>query len=124
ELDRRREEIEKRRELSRQKDIYLALPSLARLFELSPAEVEILLIALAPELEPRYETLYAYLQDDVTRKHPSVDLALNLICRTEREKLFARRYLAPGGPLLHFRLLELHEESHDRQATLLRKFIK
>ena len=124
ELDRRREEIDKRRELSRQKDIYLALPALAGLFELSPAEVEILLVALAPELEPRYETLYAYLQNDVTRKHPSVNLTLNLICRSESEKLTARDVFSSSAPLVAHRLIGLGEESQDRQPSVLRKFLK
>ncbi len=102
----------------------LALPYLAQQFGLSEAEVDLLLIALAPELEPRYETLYAYLQDDVTRKRPSVDLSLNLICRSEREKLFARRLLGPGAPLLHYQLLRLEEEPQDRPALSSRKFLK
>ena len=38
------------------------------------------MIALAPEIDLRYERLYAYLHDDVSRRHPSVDLALNLDC--------------------------------------------
>src|SRR5262245_17617142 len=52
------------------------LPALARAFGLSPFDVDVLLIALAPELDLRYQRLYAYLQDDVTRKSASVDLAL------------------------------------------------
>ena len=100
------------------------MPSLAAQFSLSPPELDILLVALAPELEPRYETLYAYLQNDVTRKHPSVDLALNLICRSEREKLDARSFLSPWAPLLYHSILELVDESHDRQPSLLRKFLK
>ena len=124
ELDRRRQEIDARRELSRQNGIYLALPSIAGLFNLSPAEVDILLVALAPELEPRYETLYAYLQNDVTRKHPSINLALNLVCRSESEKFKARDIFAPGAPLLAHRIVELGEESQDRQPSLLRKFLK
>ncbi len=102
----------------------LTLPYLAQQFGLSEAEVDLLLIALAPELEPRYETLYAYLQDDVTRKRPSIDLALNLICRSEREKLYARRLLAPGAPLVHYRLLLLEDEPQDRLALFSRKFLK
>jgi hypothetical protein len=86
--------------------------------------VDLLLIALAPELEPRYETLYAYLQDDVTRNRPGVDLALNLICRNEREKVRARHFFGPGAPLVGFQMLELLEEPHDHQPTLLRKFLK
>jgi SpoVK/Ycf46/Vps4 family AAA+-type ATPase len=119
-----RENIDQRRELTSKSGRRLTLSYLAERFGLSAAEVDLLLIAMAPELEPRYETLYAYLQDDVTRKRPSVDLALNLICRRDREKLFARRFLAPGAPLIHFRMIDLLEEPHDRQATLLRKFLK
>ncbi|ABG51415.1 AAA ATPase [Trichodesmium erythraeum IMS101] len=36
-----------------------------------------MLIALAPEIDLRYDRLYAYLQDDFTSKGSSVDLALN-----------------------------------------------
>jgi hypothetical protein len=116
--------IDQRRELTTKTGRRLTLPHVAERFGLSAAEVDLLLLSMAPELEPRYETLCAYLQDDVTRKRPGVDLALNLICRGEREKLFARRFLAPGAPLVHFRLVELAEEPHDRQTTLLRKFLK
>jgi SpoVK/Ycf46/Vps4 family AAA+-type ATPase len=123
-LQKTRKTIDRRRDLMPESKRRLTLPHVAERFGLSAAEVDLLLVALAPELEPRYETLYAYLQDDVTRKRPSVDLALNLICRSEREKLFARRFLAPGAPLVHFHMLELLEEPHDRQATLLRKFLK
>ena len=119
-----RKAIDARMELTRKSGLALSLPHLAERLGLSPAEVDLLLVALAPELEPRYETLYAYLQDDVTRKRPGADLALNMICRSEREKLLARRFVAPGSPLLRFRALELIEESHDRQPTLLRKFLK
>lgn len=123
-LEEMRETIDQRREATLKTGRRLTLPSLAVRFALSPAEVDILLVALAPELEVRYETLYAYLHDDVTRKRPSVDLALNLICRNEREKLFARRLASPGSPLFHFRILELLDDAHDRQPTLLRKFLK
>jgi len=119
-----RKKIDERRELTTKSGRRLTLSHIAERFGLSSAEVDLLLVAMAPELEPRYETLYAYLQDDVTRKRPSADLALNMICRSEREKLFARRFLAPAAPLIHFRLLEMLEESHDRQPTLLRKFLK
>jgi SpoVK/Ycf46/Vps4 family AAA+-type ATPase len=119
-----RKAIDERREVTANSGRRLTLAYLAEGFGLSAAEVDLVLIALAPELEPRYETLYAYLQDDVTRKRPGVNLALNLICRSEREKLFGRRYFTPGSPLTHFRMIELIEEAHDRESTLLRKFMK
>ena len=42
---------------------------------------------LAVEIDLRYQRLFAYLQDDVTRKRPSVDLALNLLCPDADSKL-------------------------------------
>jgi hypothetical protein len=124
ELERRRKQIDGRVKASRGKKVQLALLNLASQFDLSQAEVDVLIIALAPELEPRYETLYAYLQNDVTRKHASVNLALNLICRSEREKLQARGIFSPEAPLFYHCLLDLLDESQDRQPSLLRKCLK
>jgi hypothetical protein len=54
------------------------LRRLARAFELGPDDVELLLIALAPDLDPRFERLYGYLHDDVSRRRASTGLALEL----------------------------------------------
>src|SRR5262245_33668587 len=51
--------------------VHLALPHLAQLFNLTPFEIDTLLICMAPELDLKYEKLYGYLQNDVTRKRPS-----------------------------------------------------
>jgi hypothetical protein len=80
---------------------------LIRAFNLSPAECEMLLIGLAPELDRRYERLYSFLQDDVTRRRPSVDLALNLVADSLEERVEAWRLLSPGSPLIDFELLGL-----------------
>jgi hypothetical protein len=124
ELETRQALIRARMNASAQAGVKLTLAHLAAVCDLSPAEVDILLIALAPELEPRYETLFAYLQNDVTRKRPSLDLSLNLVCRTEQEKLQARRLFSPDAPLNYFHLIELGEESYDRNPTQLRHFLK
>src|SRR5215813_5508381 len=50
------------------------LARLVRIIGLCSFEVALILIGLAPEVDPRYERLYAYLQDDMTRRHPTVDL--------------------------------------------------
>lgn len=54
------------------------LRRLARAFELEADDVELLLIALAPDLDPRFERLYGYLHDDVSRRRASTGLALEL----------------------------------------------
>ncbi len=93
--------------------VFLMLPQLARLFTLSPFEMQIIIICLAPELERKYDKLYAYLQDDITRKKPSIDLVLNLLCRTESERWKARALFSDSTPL--FRSGILHK-SDDPQS--------
>lgn len=54
------------------------LTSLAAEFDLTALDTEILLIALVPDLDDRFEAFYGYLNDDVTRRRPSIGLALGL----------------------------------------------
>jgi adenylate kinase family enzyme len=75
-------------------------------FSLSRAEQDILLLALAPELDLKYETLYGYLNNDVTRKWPTHDLALRLFAGDEDERLKVRRALAPHATLFGSGLLQ------------------
>ncbi len=85
-------------------------PTLHRLqlhLGLSAFDLDVVLIALAPEFDLRYERLYAYLQDDVTRRRPSVDLALNLLCASSEDKLVRRANFLPDAPLLRHRIIEL-----------------
>jgi hypothetical protein len=56
----------------------LRLRQLALSFELEPVDVELLLVALAPDLDARFERLYGYLHDDVSRRRASIGLALEL----------------------------------------------
>jgi hypothetical protein len=58
----------------------LRLQYLCSAFGLDAFDLDTLLICLAPALDLRYERLYAYLQDDVTRKRASVNLVLDLLC--------------------------------------------
>ncbi|MCK5217275.1 MAG: hypothetical protein KAJ93_05780, partial [Methanosarcinales archaeon] len=74
---------------------------LSELFQLDPFEIDILLICLAPELDLRYEKLYAYLQDDVTKKRPGVDLVLTLLCPSIEERFSAREKFSYTGTLIN-----------------------
>src|SRR5262249_32031473 len=51
-----------------------AMEILAKLFHLSDFDREVLLLSLAPELDPAFERLFAYVQDDATRKFPTAHL--------------------------------------------------
>jgi len=84
------EEIWQRRQATLKKGRPLSLPQLARLFDLTRFEEALILICLAPEIDLKYQRLYAYLQDDIARRKPSVDLALKLLCSSPDERRAAR----------------------------------
>ncbi len=77
----------------------LRLRRLARAFGLQPLDVELLLVAIAPDLDSRFERLYGYLHDDVTRRRASIGLALELAGLPHAGGL-ARQRLTPTGPLV------------------------
>jgi SpoVK/Ycf46/Vps4 family AAA+-type ATPase len=83
----------------------LPLVRLTRLFELAPFDVDALMICLAPELDPRYGTLYAYLQDDATRRCATNALVLATLCDTAEDRLRGRARLGPSAPLARYGLL-------------------
>ncbi|MFK0730899.1 MAG: AAA family ATPase [Gloeotrichia echinulata HAB0833] len=95
------------------------LAQLQQEFGLSDFDIDILIIALAPECDRRYDRLYAYLQDDIRCKRPSIDLALNLLCPTAADKLIRRSHFSVDAPLMRHRLLHLVTESDRTKPTLL-----
>jgi hypothetical protein len=101
----------------------IPLRRLARLFGLGPFELDLLLLVLAPELDLRFERVYAYIQDDVTRKRPSVDLALRLLCADPAARLRARAAFDGDAPLLRFRLVQLLDDGQ-RSPLLLARYVK
>ncbi len=117
-------QIEARKAESLRQHIPLRLPVLAERFELSALDIDVLLICLATELDLRYERLYAYLQDDVSKKRPTVDLALNLSCPSFAEKLLARSHFSADAPLLRHQLLSLLEDAAYPKSPLLSRYLK
>jgi ATP-dependent 26S proteasome regulatory subunit len=116
--------IAERRAVAHRSGTVLRLDRLAKLFALSSFEIDVLLVCLAPELDLRYERLYAYLQNDVTKKRPTVDLVLNLLQPSFQARLEGRRTFAPRAPLIMWQLLQLVEDPTGRQAPLLSRFLK
>src|SRR5260370_15900328 len=100
------------------------LSQLQNTFGLSDFDLDLLLIGLAPELDLRYERLYAYLQDDVTRRRPSVDLALNLLCPTAEAKLLRRCHFLSSGPLVRHKLVHLVPDGNNTPPPLLSQYFK
>jgi SpoVK/Ycf46/Vps4 family AAA+-type ATPase len=109
---------------SQRRGIVMRLDELAQRFNLDSFDVDILIVCLASEFDLRYERLYAYLQDDVTKKRPSVDLVLNLLSPSFEVKLAARKHFSTSAPLFKYHLLHLFEDPSHQKPPLLSKFLK
>ena len=90
----------------------------------SDFDYAVLLLALAPEIDLRYERIYAYLQDDVTRRKPTVDLALNLLCDSSEARIEQRSRFAPEAPLIRSGLLRLVSDPSQVEPPLLGQYLR
>ena len=88
-------------------------------FDLEPLDVELLLVALAPDLDPRFERLYGYLHDDVSRRRASVGLALELSGVGEGSGP-GRARLGPLAPLVAGGLLVVEDADRPFLTRALR----
>jgi len=78
------------------------LSRLSRVFGLDALDEELLLVALAPAIDPRFESFYAFLNDDLLRRQATVGLALRLCgvpptASDGRARFGASRPLVAGG---------------------------
>jgi ATP-dependent 26S proteasome regulatory subunit len=92
---------------------------LARTFDLTAFDVDALVVALAPELDLRYERLYAFLQDDVTRRRPTVDLVLTLLCDAPSERAARRSHFGARAPVIRHGLLRPGDAGGGAASSLL-----
>lgn len=118
-------EINTRVNTTIERRVFLALPKLACLFGLSPFELQTVIICLAPELHRKYDKLYAYLQDDITRKKPSVDLVLDLLCETEVDRWRARTIFSGHASLFRAGILHMTDDPQSPSGSSgLARFLK
>jgi hypothetical protein len=95
------------------------LASLIAAFGLDAVDVALILVAIAPDVDPRLERLYGYLHDDVTRRRASVALALELTGLGPDDP-DARARLSGGGTLVRRGLLALEDRERPFLARSLR----
>jgi hypothetical protein len=95
------------------------LRALTRAMELDVLDVELLLVALAPDLDSRFEQLYGYLNDDVTRRRAAVGMALRL-CGVPEAAAQGRARLTGQAPLLAAGLLAVEDTDRPLLSRALR----
>jgi AAA+ superfamily predicted ATPase len=92
---------------------------LADTFQLSAIDFCIFLLCLAPEFDRRYERLYAYLQNDVSQRRPTVNLMMNLLGYDTATRFQVWERLMPDMPLRRFHLVQCAPEAGQGKAPFL-----
>jgi len=105
-----RREIDAMAMLSKEEGVFLALPELANFFGLSPFEMQVVVLCLAAELRPAYHKLFAYLQDDIARKKPTLWLVGDLLCETEADRWRMKGIFVPDAPLKRFGIVRVSDD--------------
>jgi hypothetical protein len=111
-LNEKEEEIEQRVAKSLRQNVYLPFAGLVDIFKLSWLEIDAITICLALQIDnqitTRYEKLYAYLNDDLMQKKPTVDLLLSIEYDSIEERVRARNTMvSKDSPLFRYKILEL-----------------
>jgi SpoVK/Ycf46/Vps4 family AAA+-type ATPase len=101
------------------KGLHLRFSELARIFGLTSFEIDAVLICLAPELDQKYQKLYGYLQDDITKKHPTLALIGRMLCLTFEETIRAREFFLADAPLVKYNILSLEKDAHNSPDYLM-----
>jgi len=104
----RRNMLERAADAAEAGGVILRLRALARTAGLTADDVDLLIIALLPDLDCRFERFYGYLNDDVTRRRATVALALELGDLSPLDAA-ARARLSPGAPLVDLALVLIEE---------------
>lgn len=91
--------IAKRLVLSRQHEIHTPLDQIRQQMSLEDQSYLCFLIVLAIEIDRKYEKLYAYLQDDITCKSPTLQLILKLIADQPEQAQRIRQSFGMYHPL-------------------------
>ena len=125
ELERKLREIEERVSRRRLGELRGSLPlvQITAFFGLERIEEQCLVLCLAPEIDREYSKVFAFLHDDLTKKQPSVDLALRLFCGDTPERMAARAIFSPHSALIRNRLVRL-EDTFDGQLALTQQSLK
>jgi len=75
------------------------MQGMAAALGLNDIDLAALLIALAPDVDLRYERIFGYLQDDITHKRPSLDFIANLLAVDASQRLAVCARFARNAPL-------------------------
>ena len=117
-------QIDERKAESLRQGTELRLERLGDRFALTSLDKDVLLLCLLPELDLKYERLFGYIQDDVTRRRPTVALALDLLCTSFEDRLAGRQSFSQHAPIIKYQFISLHDDTPGKHAPLLARSLK
>lgn len=115
-------DIAEKVEASMQQGLVLPLMSLSGMFQLNRFELQCIMLAFAIEIDRKYEKLFAYLQDDVTCKLPTIELALKLFCQNAMDRFQASNAFLENSKL--FGTFMKKELASEYPKSELSRFLK
>jgi len=110
--------IEQRVAESLKQNVYLPFIHLIDIFKLSWLEIDAVIICLALQIDnqitTRYEKLFAYLNDNLMQKKPTIDLLLSIEYDSIDERVRARNTLiSKRSPLFRYKILQYIENDNN-----------
>jgi SpoVK/Ycf46/Vps4 family AAA+-type ATPase len=108
--------VRARAEVAERSGRELCFVSVQRRFSLSPIERLGLLVCLAPELDGKYSRVYAYLQDDLTKRLPTLDLISRIATAMNGSRDLC--WWPDDCPLLRWRLVQFAGEGEATSPRL------
>ena len=118
ELAEKEKEIDQRVAESLKQNVYLPFIQLIDIFRLSWLEIDAITICLALQIDNqitrRYEKLYAYLNDNLMQKKPTIDLLVSIEYDSIEERVRARNAMvSKNSPLFRYKILEIIENDNN-----------
>ena len=110
-------------EQSINKNIDLRLIRLKKVFNLNDFDIDVILISLLIEVDLRYEKIFGYLQDDITKKLPSVNLIFELLCVSVEEVFSNRKRFMQNSPLIKHKIIKMIPFSEENDHSILSRYI-
>lgn len=104
--------IQRRVVLTQEEGQEIAINKVFNKFKLSNFEQQCILIALAVELDRKYEKIFSYLQNDVEEKNPTVGLVLELLCSKKEEQIENRIFFERDSSLMKYFFAPVDEKIH------------
>ena len=99
------------------------LDSMCQLLGLDEFERSVVVLCLLPQIDSKYTDILAYIHEDLNKRQPTVELALQVLCDGPDQMVEGRRSFAEDAPLVKYRLIELAEENGQGPRSLLGRFV-